>query len=127
MQVLFREGKKVDVAYRGHEVKTDQPTTVGGEGSAPTPFDLFLTSVAACTGFYVQTFCRRREIPLDAVDMTLDTEFDDSTGLVGAIKVSIKVDDRFPEKYREALHKVVDQCVIKKQLAKPPAVDVAIS
>ena len=127
MDILFGEGKRVNVAYRGHTIETDQPKGVGGDGSAPAPFDLLLASIGSCAGFYVQTFCRRREIPLDAVKMTLNTETDPSTGLAGKITVSIETDSRFPAKYHEAPHKVVDPCIVKKQFMAAPNFEIAVS
>ncbi len=70
IRILFGTGKEVNVSYRDHEIETEQPVSVGGEGSAPAPFDLLLASIGACAGFYVQTFCRRREIPLESIEIS---------------------------------------------------------
>ena len=51
--VSFGEGMRVDARFRDHVVHTDQPKHVGGDDSAPSPLELFLTSLATCAGLYV--------------------------------------------------------------------------
>ena len=64
MEIQFPGGKKVDALYKGFTIKTDQPKNEGGEGSAPEPFSLFLTSIGTCAGIYVLNFCQNRNISL---------------------------------------------------------------
>ena len=65
MEIVFPAGKKVNALYRGFTIETDQPENGGGDGSAPSPFDLFLASIGTCVGFYVLSFCHERSIPTD--------------------------------------------------------------
>jgi putative redox protein len=46
MTITFHGGKKVHAEYNGFVHKTDQPQDAGGENTAPSPFDLFLASLA---------------------------------------------------------------------------------
>ncbi len=62
MTVTFPGGKKVDASYNGFTIATDQAVDAGGDGSAPEPFDFFLSSIATCTGIYVLGFCQKRGI-----------------------------------------------------------------
>jgi putative redox protein len=45
MEISFPGGQKVDAQYSGFTIHTDQPVEDGGDGSAPTPFSLFLASL----------------------------------------------------------------------------------
>lgn len=56
MIIDFPGGARVDAHFAGHTVMTDQPPP-SGEGSAPTPFAVFLASFGACAGIYVLGFC----------------------------------------------------------------------
>jgi len=60
--VTFPGGKRVDASYNGFTIATDQAVDAGGDGSAPEPFDFFLSSIATCTGIYVLGFCQKRGI-----------------------------------------------------------------
>jgi len=50
MEIRFPGGKKVEALFDGFTVNTDQSVADGGAGSAPSPLDLFLTSIVTCTG-----------------------------------------------------------------------------
>ena len=62
MEIHFPGGKKVNSDYKGFTIKTDQSIKDGGDGTAPTPSDLFFASVGACMGFYALSFCTKRKI-----------------------------------------------------------------
>jgi ribosomal protein S12 methylthiotransferase accessory factor len=60
MIIDFPGGARVDAHFGPYTVLTDQPPSGGGDGSAPTPFALFLSSMGTCAGIYVLGFCRQR-------------------------------------------------------------------
>jgi len=53
MIIDFPGGARVDAHFGPYTVATDQPPAGGGEGSAPTPFAVFLASLGTCAGIYV--------------------------------------------------------------------------
>ena len=70
----FPGGKKVDAHIKGFTVSTDQPERAGGEGTAASPFDLFLSSIATCAGIYALGFCQNKGLSTEGLKLTLDTE-----------------------------------------------------
>lgn len=120
MQISFPGGKKVDASYKGFTIRTDQPEAEGGENSAPSPFDLFLSSIGTCAGFYVLDFCRERNIPYQDIELTLTTERNQEKGLIGKIMIELKLPSNFPGKYREAVIRAASLCTVKKHMADPP-------
>ena len=56
IKITFPGGKKVNAEMGSRIIPTDQPVSSGGEGSAPTPFDYFLSSLGTCAGIYVLSF-----------------------------------------------------------------------
>ncbi len=126
MKVNFLDRRQVSIDYRGHTIMTDQPVGVGGDGSAPTGFDLFLASLAGCAGFYVQLFCQKRKIPLDSVRMSVTPVFDDTSDLLSSLEIKVETSDQFPEKYKKTIHSLIDQCAVKKQLQNPPLVNIEL-
>ena len=120
MVIDFPGGARVDAHFGGFTVPTDQPPAGGGEGSAPTPFLTFLSTIGTCAGIYVLGFCRQRGLPTDGLHIVQTTEPDPATGLVGRVRLEIHVPEGFPEKYREALVRAAEQCAVKKHLERPP-------
>jgi uncharacterized OsmC-like protein len=122
MQVHFPGGKRVTSSYKGFTVETDQPASEGGEGSAPEPYDLFLSSMGTCAGVYIVYFCESRNIPTEGLSMTLRFERNEASHLVEKIAIEIHLPPEFPEKYRKAVIRAAQMCTVKRTLAHPPEI-----
>jgi len=61
---------------RGKEVITDEPRSLGGEGSAPTPLETFLASLAACFSTTLKIHARRMGIEVGYVRARARAKFD---------------------------------------------------
>ena len=123
MTVTFPGGLRVNGEFNGFTVPTDQPVKGGGEGSAPSPFALFLASLGTCAGFYVVNFCRARNLSPEGIRVTQRTIADPETHMVSTIEIRIHVPPSFPEKYHAALVRAAEQCTVKKHLEKPPVIE----
>jgi ribosomal protein S12 methylthiotransferase accessory factor len=121
--ITFPGNKKVNAEVNGQIISTDQPVTQGGDGTAPSPFAHFLASIGTCAGIYVLSFCKERGIPTDAITITqrmVYTAGPEGKSALDTIALDINVPPDFPEKYRNALIKVADQCAVKKTILHPP-------
>ncbi len=124
MEVRFPGGVAVEAIHAGMTIRTDQPVAAGGGGSAPSPFDLFLASIATCAGFYALRFCQERGLPTEGLGVTMDWERSPETKLISKVRISVKLPEGFPEKYRAAILRATDQCAVKKHLVSPPEIEV---
>jgi putative redox protein len=124
MIIDFPSGARVDAHFGQFTVKTDQPPQGGGEGSAPTPFALFLSSLGTCAGIYVLGFCRQRNLPTDGIRIVQRMHSNPLTGMVGKVDLEIQVPPSFPEKYRPSLIKTAELCAVKKHFEQPPVFEI---
>jgi ribosomal protein S12 methylthiotransferase accessory factor len=120
MIVDFPGGAKVDIHFNGFTVKTDQPIQGGGEASAPTPFELFLSSIGTCAGIYVLGFCKQRNLPTEGIRIVEHVNRNPQTGMVETIDLEIQAPPTFPEKYLPSLIRSAELCAVKKHLEHPP-------
>jgi len=127
IEVTFPGGKRVDAKSGAFVVHTDQPTEAGGEGSAIAPFDLFLASIATCTGLYVLAFCQARDLPTEGMTLRQSVETDPSSKLPNRIRLEIGLPPSFPERYRLAIVRAAESCKVKKTIAAAPAIEVALA
>lgn len=123
VEVSFPGGKKVDSHIKGFTVNTDQPVAGGGENSAPSPFDLFLASLASCAGIYALGFCQSKGLSTEGLKLEMDGERNPDTGLIGKITLDLTLPEGFPDKYKAAILKSMELCTVKKHLANPPSFD----
>ena len=124
MMIDFPGGDRVDAHFGPYSVITDQPNSKGEPGSAPTPFSLFLASIATCAGIYVLGFCRQRNLPSEGVRIIQRAHSNPQTGMVESIDLEIQTPIGFPEKYLPSLVRSAELCAVKKHLEKPPAFNV---
>jgi ribosomal protein S12 methylthiotransferase accessory factor len=124
MLVTFPGGKKIATAVGTHAILTDQPVAKGGEDSAPTPFQLFLAAIGTCAGIYVVGFCQKRGLPTEGIRIRQRNHVDPETGTLVRAELDIELPPSFPEKYRDALVRVADQCLVKKTIEAQPAFEV---
>jgi putative redox protein len=126
VELEFPGGKKVDAKVKNFTIKTDQPIGSGGEDSAPSPFDLFLASIATCAGIYALSFCQSKDLSTEGLKLELDGERNQETGLYGKIILSLTLPEDFPDKYKEAIKKSLELCTVKKHLANPPSFEMKL-
>ncbi len=124
MEITFPGRARVDASFGPFDVCTDQSPADGGEGSAPSPFALFLSSIGTCAGIYVLEFLQHRNLPSDGVRLIQRVDRNPKTGMVERIGIDILVPEGFPEKYLPSLKRAAELCTVKKHFQQPPQFDV---
>jgi ribosomal protein S12 methylthiotransferase accessory factor len=124
MKITFPGGKKVNADFNGFTHKTDQAITSGGEGTAPEPFTLFLSSIGTCAGIYVLGFCQQRGIDTEGMEIIQKMKFNPFTGMIDKINLEINLPEGFPEKYNKAVINSANLCAVKKHLENPPQFEI---
>lgn len=127
MIIKFDGKAKINALYKGFEICTDQPIP-GGEGTAPTPFDLFLVSLGTCAGFYVKSFCDSRGISTDGIEIIQTiTNYDNSNRLIQGLRIDIKLPKSFPVNYKDAVINSASLCAVKRHLENPPKIETIVT
>lgn len=124
--VDFPGGDRVDAHFGPYTVMTDQTGPNGEAGSAPTPFSLFLASIATCAGIYVLGFCRQRNLPTEGLKIIQRAHRNPLNGMVENVDLEIQTPSGFPEKYLPSLIRTAELCAVKKHIENPPVFKVYI-
>jgi len=70
---------------------------------------------------------QQRGIDPQGTRLTLSTERDPETKLATTVQIDLEPPEGFPDKYREAIVRAMDQCKVKRQLEHPPTVVATVS
>lgn len=103
IEVSFPGGRRVDARVGSHVVQTDQPPSLGGTNSAPSPFDLFLASIATCAGIYALGFCQSRGLSTEGLGLRQRVVLDPATHLPSGIALDLRLPATFPATHVQAI------------------------
>ena len=54
-----------------HTLVVDEPVDLGGTDAGPTPYELILTALGACTSMTLRLYADRKQWPLEQVEVRL--------------------------------------------------------
>jgi putative redox protein len=105
-QVLMSDGQ--------HEWFADEPSTLGGADTGPTPHSLLLSSLGACTSITLKMYAKHKAWPLEAVHVTLTL---DATPEGTVIDRQILLTGELDNTQRERLLQIANACPVHKILS----------
>ena len=126
IDISFPGGKRIDAKVGDFTIHTDQSEKYGGNGSAPEPFDLFLASIATCSGIYAWNFCLSRKLSTEGLGLKMECLRDEQKKRFTEIKLRLSLPDGFPEKYRSGIVRAMDLCAVKQHIHEPPDISIEI-
>jgi ribosomal protein S12 methylthiotransferase accessory factor len=104
---------------------SDQPAPFGAD-TAPAPYDIFLSGVAACTAYFAQRYCRKWNLPHEGIAVELEPVFN-AQHVLTDLKLRLKVPASFPKDHIEGLLRNAGACPVKRTLETPPAISLAVA
>ena len=116
IEVKFPHDKNVNAKIGDMLIKTDQSIKEGGRGEHPEPFDLFLASLATCSGIYALEFCTKRNLLTEGLSLKIDCVWDPDMRMFNRFDMQLYLPANFPPKYKSAIIKAVELCSVKKHL-----------
>ncbi len=125
VSVQYKDGKKQDIKLGKYIVSTDQMEEEGGDETAPSPFQLFVMSLASCAAYYVREFCTSRDLSTDGVNVTQMIDMDWQKKALRYVRITVELPESFPEKYRDAVIRAAQQCSVKKAISQMPEIEIA--
>lgn len=124
---IGQEKYRTEVVAGGHTLVVDEPADVGGGGGAPTPYDLLLGSIGACTAMTLRMYADRKGWPLEGVTVRLRQArshaqdcADCATKHVGVNQIERELELAGPltDEMRERLMQIADRCPVKQTLER---------
>ena len=108
-----------------HRLLADEPVGLGGTDTGPSPYDLLLAGLGACTAMTLRMYAGRRGLPLDQVRVALrhdkihaaDCQTCETTqGQIDRIERVITLTGDLDDAQRTRLLEIADKCPVHRTL-----------
>jgi putative redox protein len=96
-----------------HRLFTDEPESVGGDGSAPAPHELFPAALAACISTTLVMYARTKE--WDLGDVTVEVVYDHHA-TPRTFEIAVAVTGDLSDAQLDRLEKVAAACPVRRSI-----------
>jgi uncharacterized OsmC-like protein/alpha-beta hydrolase superfamily lysophospholipase len=113
------------IAAGGHRLVADEPAAIGGADSGPTPYDLLLAGLGACTAITVRMYADRKGWPLRRTTVRLrhrriharDCAACETTlGQLDQIERELQFEGELTDEQRARLLDIAERCPVHRTL-----------
>jgi uncharacterized OsmC-like protein/esterase/lipase len=111
-----------------HQLLADEPEKYGGSNKGPSPYDMLLMSLGACTSMTLRMYANRKKLALDNIEVRLVHErvhAEDCVNCGGSIETitrSISVEGNLSDDQKQSLLAIADKCPVHKTLESNPKI-----
>ena len=118
-------GFEQEIHVGRHRLKADEPVAAGGTDAGPTPYDLLLAALGACTSMTVALYARRKSWPLEAVIVRLRhgriyatdcANCETKEGMIDRIERDLEFAGPLTAEQRSKLVEIAEKCPVHRTL-----------
>ena len=125
--IVWGEGSSFaqQIAVGPHRLNGDEPESVGGTGTGPSPYDFLLAALGSCTSMTVGMYARKKNWPLERVTVWLRhskiyaadcSECETREGMLDRIERDVRFDGPLTAEQSSRLLEIANKCPVHRTL-----------
>lgn len=119
LQATLGSGYQTSMTTRTFTFTADEPADVGGTDTAPTPVELLMGSLAACTAITIRMYAQRKAWPIEALDVQVDYTPAPTPSFVKHIAIRGQLD----EAQKARVLEIAERCPVARLLTSGAAME----
>ena len=118
-------GYRTEILANGHPLVADEPISVGGTNTGPSPYELLAAALGACTTMTLRMYADRKGWPLEEVEVRLRhekihcadcAEASGERSKIDHIRRELVIEGDLDEDQRRRLVEIADRCPVHRTL-----------
>jgi uncharacterized OsmC-like protein len=139
VKLPLKEGFRTQITAGQHQLIADEPKEAGGTDEGPSPYELLLAALGACTAMTLKMYVERKQLPVTDVEVLLTFDrihIDDCESCVKEERLNdqeiqhisrlIYVTGDVTEEQKERLLYIAGRCPVHVTLHSNPHVEDAL-
>ncbi len=119
-------GFQTEIRAGRHSLRADEPIRVGGTDRGPTPYDLLLAGLGACTSMTLRMYADRKGWPLEAAQVRLEHSREhladcaecEKGAQIDVIQRSLSLEGPLDDAQRRRLIEIAERCPVHRTLER---------
>lgn len=127
------EGKFAQLVLAGrHRLRADEPASMGGTDTGPSPYEYLMAGLGACTSMTIRMYAAQKQWPLEKVTVDLRhdkihaadcAECETKEGRIDRIQREIRLEGPLDDAQRARLMEIADKCPVHRTLHSEVKID----
>jgi putative redox protein len=117
-------GLRAEIDAGGFPLVADEPVDSGGTGSGPQPTELLLASIASCFTLAVAYTARKRDVPLEGLDVAVTGVYDGPR--FRALRISVHACTPTGDALEKLVEAAKRVCYVTNTIRRPPEIEYVV-